>query len=194
MGFQPMGARRDSRIDTGFLPPCGFIATAMNLAVMAPAQRYGELITDLAAKRRRLRKSQMVSISRTSAADQTWLFGNCFDMLAVANPPRRRQRQYTFVHDRGSVPLFTSTSTTDWPFTFLRRGSTCSLGDNDRQPRLESLLDVLGIGCSQTVFGADNPMSPIRGLFGRVKLFQFGCESIAHSGRCLRLKYFSRAS
>jgi hypothetical protein len=57
MGFQPKGARGDSRIDTGFLPPCGFIATAMNLAVMAPAQRYGELVTDLAAKRRRLRKS-----------------------------------------------------------------------------------------------------------------------------------------
>jgi hypothetical protein len=57
MGFQPKGARRDSRIDTGLFPPCGFIATAMNLTVMTPAQRYGELITDLAAKRSRLSKS-----------------------------------------------------------------------------------------------------------------------------------------
>ena len=57
MGFQPKGARSDSRINPGIFPPRGFIAAAMQLAVMAPAQRYGELITDLAAKRPRLRKS-----------------------------------------------------------------------------------------------------------------------------------------
>jgi hypothetical protein len=57
MGFQPKGARSDSRINPGIFPPRGFIAAAMQLAVMAPAQRYGELITDLAAKCPRQRKS-----------------------------------------------------------------------------------------------------------------------------------------
>ena len=49
MGLQPQRAGGDGRINAGILPPCGFIATAMGLAVMAPAQRYGELIAGLAA-------------------------------------------------------------------------------------------------------------------------------------------------
>ena len=39
----------DGWISARILPPCGFIATAMGLAMMAPAQRHGELITGLAA-------------------------------------------------------------------------------------------------------------------------------------------------
>jgi hypothetical protein len=49
MGLQPQRAGGDGWINAGILPPCGFIATAMGIAVMAPAQRHGELITDLAA-------------------------------------------------------------------------------------------------------------------------------------------------
>jgi hypothetical protein len=32
-----------------------------------------------------LRKSQVVRIGRPAAADQTWLFGNCSDVFAVAD-------------------------------------------------------------------------------------------------------------
>jgi hypothetical protein len=51
MGLQPKDARGGSRIDCGLVPPGGFIATAMKLAVVSPAERDGELIADLVAKR-----------------------------------------------------------------------------------------------------------------------------------------------
>ena len=62
MRFQPQRAGSDGRIDASLFPPCGFIATAMDLAMMAPAQRHGELIADLAAERAVLREAQMMGI------------------------------------------------------------------------------------------------------------------------------------
>jgi hypothetical protein len=49
MGLQPQGAGSDTRINASILPPPSFIAAAMGLAMMAPAQRHGALITGLAA-------------------------------------------------------------------------------------------------------------------------------------------------
>ena len=49
MRLQPQRAGGDGWIKAGIFPPCGFIATAMGLAMMTPAQRHGELIADLAA-------------------------------------------------------------------------------------------------------------------------------------------------
>ena len=43
-------------------PPCGFVARAMDLAMMDPAQRHGELITDLAAQRAVLGEAQMAGV------------------------------------------------------------------------------------------------------------------------------------
>ena len=62
MRLQPQRAGGDGRIDTGLFPPCGFIATAMDLTVMAPAQRHGELIADFAPERAVLREAQMMGI------------------------------------------------------------------------------------------------------------------------------------
>jgi hypothetical protein len=39
-------------------PSCGFIAAAMGLAMMAPAQRHGELVADLAPERAVLRDAK----------------------------------------------------------------------------------------------------------------------------------------
>ena len=61
----------------------------MDLAIVPPAQRDGELVSDLAVQGPVLRKAQMVSICRTPAADQASLLGNRLDMLPVANPTRR---------------------------------------------------------------------------------------------------------
>jgi hypothetical protein len=58
--------------DTGLLPPCGFIATAMDVAMMATG--HGELIADLAADRAMLRETQMMGICGPAAANQTRLF------------------------------------------------------------------------------------------------------------------------
>ena len=49
MRLRPQRAGGDGWINAGIPPPCGFIAGAMGLTMMAAAQRHGELITDLAA-------------------------------------------------------------------------------------------------------------------------------------------------
>jgi hypothetical protein len=48
----------------------------MHFAMMSAAERDRKLIADLAAKRSPLRKAQVMGIGRTTAADQTRLFGN----------------------------------------------------------------------------------------------------------------------
>src|ERR1700726_1748531 len=103
MSLQPERASSDGRIDAGLFPPCGFIATAMDLAGMAPAQRHGELIADLAAECWRLRKAQVMRIGGAAAADQAGMFGNRFDVLSIANAAWRRQRQDSFIETR-SLP------------------------------------------------------------------------------------------
>jgi len=97
MRLQPQRASTDSRIGTDLLPPGSFIATVMNLAVMAPAQRYRELIADLATDRSALRKAQMVGIRRATTANQARLFGYIFYVIAVTNPARLRQRQHVLI-------------------------------------------------------------------------------------------------
>jgi len=49
MGLQPQSAGSDTRINASSLRPPGFIAAAMGLGMMAPAQGRGKLIADLAA-------------------------------------------------------------------------------------------------------------------------------------------------
>jgi hypothetical protein len=65
MCLQPQRARGGSGIDTDLVPLCCFIAAAVDLAMMPPAQRHGEFVADFSAKRPRLRKSQMVGIGGT---------------------------------------------------------------------------------------------------------------------------------
>ncbi|HEV2978229.1 MAG TPA: hypothetical protein VG425_11670 [Casimicrobiaceae bacterium] len=59
MRLKPQRAGSDGRINASIFPPCGFVAKAMGLAMMAPAQRHGELIADLTAERAVLREPQM---------------------------------------------------------------------------------------------------------------------------------------
>jgi hypothetical protein len=51
MCFQPEGTGCAARINAGLFPPILFITVTMRLAVMSPAQRNGELVTDFAAQR-----------------------------------------------------------------------------------------------------------------------------------------------
>jgi hypothetical protein len=62
MRLQPERASRGGRIDASFLPPCRFIATAMDLAVMSAAERHSEFVADFAAKGPVLCSAQMVGI------------------------------------------------------------------------------------------------------------------------------------
>jgi hypothetical protein len=88
MCFKPKRASGGGRIDGGLLPPCSFITSSMNLAVMAPAQRNGELIADLAPECAVLCKTKMMGIRRAPAAYQTLLFSYKLDVFLVTEAPR----------------------------------------------------------------------------------------------------------
>jgi hypothetical protein len=95
--FEPQHAGRNGRINTGFPPPCGFVATAMHLAMVPATQRDSELIADLAPERPALRETQVVGIRGLTGTYETSLLGHVFDVIAVPNPARLRQRQHTFI-------------------------------------------------------------------------------------------------
>ena len=166
MGFQPQRASDDGRIDTGLIPPRVFITAVMNFAVVAATERDGEFIADLAAKRATLRRSQMMGIGGTAAADKARLLGNRFNMLPVANPARRRQSQYGLVDNSSRSPPFSSMRRTVLSFVRDLR-SIRSAGSDVSQPIFEHLLNARGVGCRQGIFGAKNSVSPIRSVVSR---------------------------
>jgi hypothetical protein len=95
MRLQPKRAGTDTGVDTGLLPPRGFIATAMDLAMMAAAQRHGELIACLPAECAVLREAQMMGVFGPAAADQSGLFGHEPDVLLVTKAARLGMGQPT---------------------------------------------------------------------------------------------------
>src|SRR5215469_2834603 len=76
MCFQPQHPSGGTRINTGLDPPRRLITGSMDFAMMSPAQWYTKFIADLTPQCRGLRKSQVVCISGTAAADQARLLGN----------------------------------------------------------------------------------------------------------------------
>jgi hypothetical protein len=76
----------------------------MDLAMMSPTQRDGELIADLASERPALSKTQMVGITGLSAADQTGAPGDKFDMLPVTKAAPLRQRETGLIDRLGAPP------------------------------------------------------------------------------------------
>ena len=102
MRLQPQRAGSDGWINAGLFPPCGFIATAMDLAMMASAQRHGELIAHLAAERAMLREAQMMGVCRPAAANQARLFGHEPDVLLVTKAARLGMGQLALVDAVGN--------------------------------------------------------------------------------------------
>jgi hypothetical protein len=76
MALQPKRPSRGRGINTSLFPPRDFVTAAMHFAMMPTAERYGELVADLATQCRRLGKSQMMRISRAPATDHAWLRGD----------------------------------------------------------------------------------------------------------------------
>ena len=103
MCLQPKHASRRARIDTGLLPPRGFVAAAVDFTMVPSAKRNGELIADLTAKGRRLCKTEMMRIGGTPAANHAWLLGDGFHMLPVPNSTGHRQRQDRLVNTRRRI-------------------------------------------------------------------------------------------
>jgi hypothetical protein len=70
MGFEPKSARHDLWVMPGAAPPCGLVATAMDFAMVPPAQRDGGLVADLAAQGSVLGEVKMVGVGWLAPADQ----------------------------------------------------------------------------------------------------------------------------
>jgi hypothetical protein len=102
MRVQPQRAGVRGRIDTGVLPPRGFITTAMDLTVVTAAQRYGELVAHLSPERAVLREPQMMGIGGAAAANQTRLFGHELDVVPVTKAARLGMDQLALVDAVGS--------------------------------------------------------------------------------------------
>jgi hypothetical protein len=101
--FQPERASRRCRIDVLTLPPCRLIAGTMQLAMMPPTQRDGELITDFSPHCAALGKAKVVWIRRLPPANETSLLRDQPEVLSVANPSRLRQRQGGLIDSCGAA-------------------------------------------------------------------------------------------
>ena len=95
--FEPQRACRAGRIESELLPPCGFITMAMKLAMMSPAQRDREFVTDLSPERPVLRKAQMMGVTGLTSADQAGLLGDKPHMSAMANAARLGMTEDGFI-------------------------------------------------------------------------------------------------
>ena len=71
--FAPQTLSNLQRLYVGGLPPFLFVAAAMEVTVVDAAQRHCELIADLAPKRARLPKLDVMGIGRAPAADKARL-------------------------------------------------------------------------------------------------------------------------
>src|SRR6185312_15587293 len=60
-------------IDLEAFPPRSFVAGLVERAVVAPAERHGELVADFDTQSARLRETQMVGVARLPSANEAWL-------------------------------------------------------------------------------------------------------------------------
>src|SRR5262249_29679662 len=95
-GF-PEPAGNLDRVKAGLPPPRALVMGAMHRTMMPATKRDRELIADLAAKRARLSKSEVVRIGRLAAAHQTRLLGDVAKVLPGAIATRRSDREDALV-------------------------------------------------------------------------------------------------
>ena len=72
-GLYPKFSRDVDGIDAHVVPPGGFVAAMVKLAMMDAAERHGEFVTDFAPHGARLGEADMVRIGGRGAAEQAWL-------------------------------------------------------------------------------------------------------------------------
>jgi len=96
-GRHPKHPRRGDGINSPSLPPGDFVAEAMVVLMMRPAQRYCELVADLAPHCALLGEPQMVCIGRASPAYETRLRCHKLEIRFVSMPPRLADRKHTLI-------------------------------------------------------------------------------------------------
>lgn len=99
----PQAAGAANWINACLLPPPNLLTAAMNLAMVYSAQRDGKFVTNFTPERAALRKAQMMSIRGLASANQTWLPGDQFDVLAVSHAPRLGECECAFVDRLGAL-------------------------------------------------------------------------------------------
>ena len=97
MRFGPKFSRSVERINASRRPPLRFVASAVQFAMMATAQRHGEFVADLEAKTSGLGESQMVGIAGLPATDHAGLFGDKAKVNFVALSAWLGKGQHAFV-------------------------------------------------------------------------------------------------
>ena len=91
MGREPQQSRGLGGINPSITPPRCFIAVTVDVAVVASAERHGELVTDFAAECAALCEAEMVGIAGLPAADQARLLRDVTEVVAIADAPRLRE-------------------------------------------------------------------------------------------------------
>jgi hypothetical protein len=71
MRFEPQRASRRGPINPSLLPPCGFIATAIHLAMVSTAQWNNKLVAHFAPQRPALRRWSALQLANQSAVGVT---------------------------------------------------------------------------------------------------------------------------
>jgi hypothetical protein len=84
--FLPKLAGNFQRVDADILPPQVFASRAVQLAVMAAAERDSEFIAHLAAERPLLGEADVVRVGRATSAHQAWLGRDEGEVGLVAVP------------------------------------------------------------------------------------------------------------
>ncbi len=167
------------------LPPGGLITVPVQLAMMGPAHRNGELIADLASQGPRLGKAQMVGVGRSSTAYQARLSGYVLAMILVAQPDGLGR--HTAAGRAGS-----SAGAVGWPAASGRWGDLPFTGSDRvepdrfsrlriiqrREPDLETRFDQLRVVGRQGVLRWQVLMRPGGGFIARLQALQFGEQSI----------------
>ena len=154
--------------------------------MVAAAQRDGELVTRLAAKRPRLRNAQVMGIGGLAAADQARLVGDKSQMVLIADAPRLGECEGAFVDtvDRiscgrcdsvrgrsvlpGGIPIHSRLSG-------MRSGGILIVVLLERRHfGMERRLDARGVGCGQAVLRRHDALRPKRRRIPGVHRFQVG--------------------
>src|SRR4051812_11680282 len=78
-------------------PPCAFVANSMKLAMVSPTERNCKFVAYFAAECSGLRKTQVMSIGRSTSANQTRLFRDESQVILVAETTRFRNGEHAFV-------------------------------------------------------------------------------------------------
>lgn len=73
MALLPKPSGDFQSVDFSLLPPSQFITGLVQLAMVAAAERHGELVADLRADGARLRKAEVVGVAGLPSADEARL-------------------------------------------------------------------------------------------------------------------------